>query len=184
MSRSLPVVGGESSRGECRGVTGKVWVRRVRARACRGECRGVVTDRNVETQVAGEGVYVVGRVAEWRTRCRGALREWGGGAAWHGVVVEGVSRNGGRGCVPRRESREVVAMAEGNIVEGTRGKGRGYVFCWGGVVYGYVVVEASIAEWEGSYGSSVVLREMSWNGGRWYVMEGILWLAVSGVFNI
>ena len=57
----------------------------------------VATDRNLETQVAGEGVCVVGSVAECRARaCRRVSRECGRGAAWLGVAVEGVSRNGGR----------------------------------------------------------------------------------------
>ena len=83
---------------------------------------------------------------------------------------QGKSRSGGDG--------------RGEYRGGSARKGERVRVLLGGVVYGYVVVEASIAEWEGSYGSSVVLREMSWDGGRWYVMEGILWIAVSGVFNI
>ena len=71
-------------------------IRHLEGLSCLSHCRMngpdiAATDQNVETQVAGAGVCVVGSVAEWRARaCPGVSRECGRWVEWHGVAGEGV----------------------------------------------------------------------------------------------
>ena len=132
------------------------------------------TDRNVETQVAGQGVCVVGRVAEWRarvcvswggSRSGGRVSVVGSGVAGGGVCAVGVERraragrrgvslSGARACVSggvgvSRHGGWAGSVAEGKSRSGARAcDGGGFVLVIGSVVEcGRGRIEESIVEW-------------------------------------